>query len=285
MLSILSFNVALQDVRILGRTVYRPLAYTEERLTALSNALRRNQVDIVCLQECFHRRHQDAVWNSLSDAYPYALGFARRGPKLRLGNELLTLSRHPLTDKGLLRFRKAMVEEKLFTRLGIHISSVNIPSAGEFRILNLHMSAGGALIHPESRYAERVRSDQIEQLATFAASPDPVIVAGDLNCGPEASKLNYERLLMAGFVDSFSLTGGSGVTWDPANPLVIEGGEAHLPPQRIDHILLNPAALERLTPKTGRVVMQTPSVTLNEGRRIPISDHYGVMVEFELASQ
>lgn len=81
-----------------------------------------------------------------------------------------------------------------------------------------------------------------------------------------------------GFVDMFAACGGQGMSWDPANPLVARGSEAHLPSQHIDHIFLSAALAECVTPASACVTLSEHSVVTPEGN-MPCSDHYAVLTE------
>ena len=285
MLSILTFNAAIKDVRILGKSMYSPTGYIDKRLEALAEYLKKLNADIVCLQEVFHANFQHRLYSFLNSAYPFAAGFAREGIKTRLGNELLILSKYPLRNEVLIRFNHAALEERIFTSKGIYRVEIILPEIGELHFYNFHMSAGGLLKHPESRHMESIRSSQIKQLLDTISDDVPVILAGDLNAGPEASQINYREILDEGYMDAFTLSEGEGVTWDPENPLVKLSNEGHLPPQRIDHVFVNPLALEYLRPVTSSVVLNESIVELTDGNTIPVSDHYGLQVKFSLIQQ
>ncbi len=147
----------------------------------------------------------------------------------------------------------------------------------------MHMTAGGLRNHPEDEKMEKIRFYQIQQLIKAVSDKTPTILAGDLNAGPDTSQRNYQALMEAGFIDAFVETGNTGITWDPDNPLVASGNENHLPVQRIDHIFINQAALELLKPVDGNVVLNKNLVELSDGSKIPISDHYGLNIHFEIA--
>ena len=282
MLSILTINAAIQDVRLFSRSFYRPVNHVTKRLQELAQQIKANNPDLVCLQELFHADFQNRLYSLLITTYPYAAGFAPTGFKLRLGNELIILSKYPVTDKKLYRFKHATLEEKLFTSKGIYIVTVDMPEIGEIQVINFHMTAGGLVQHPEQPQMEKIRSLQIQQLLTTVNPLKSVIMAGDLNAGPEVSIANYEQILSAGFKDAFIEAGGSGITWDPSNPLVANHGEHHLPPQRIDHIFLNNAAIKILKPCKSAVVLNKPSIHIDDADPIPVSDHYGLRVDFRI---
>lgn len=276
MLKIITFNAALQDVRILNRSVYCPLGHIHERLTALAPALLDLDADIVFLQEVFHHKLQHALCQNLAGNYPYIAGLTSRSYGLRLGNELLTFSRYPLDKGNLIRFRQATPEELRFTSKGFYHSKISIPEIGQVDLINIHATAGGVHAHPEDDGMETIRTDQIEQILSYIRSLDRVILAGDLNAGPHTSRRNYQQLLDAGFLDLFAQASAEGVTWDPENPLVANGNEQHLPEQRIDHIFINTALSKSIRPVDAGIVLDKHCATV-AGTQLPLSDHYGVL--------
>ena len=77
-------------------------------------------------------------------------GLANAGIKSRLDNELLVVSKFPPASGKLVRFRHAALEERLFTSKGFYETDVILPKAGNIRLINFHMTAGGIRHHPEN---------------------------------------------------------------------------------------------------------------------------------------
>jgi Metal-dependent hydrolase len=238
--------------------------------------------DILCIQELFHYDMQHKFYSLLRDQYPHIAGIAEKGFKPRLGNELLILSKFPLAKGNLTRFRYAAPEERLFTSKGFYSVIADIPGAQPVQLINFHMTAGGVRRHPESPRMEQLRTLQIRQLLDSLNGALPALLAGDLNAGRETSRTNYEEITGRGFMDAYLGCGGTGMSWDPANPLVKNNAEQHLPAQRIDHIFLDQRAAEFLMPDKGRIVMNEACVGLTDGQNVPVSDHYGVLIEFNI---
>ena len=274
-LSILTFNAALLNVRILNHSVYCPVASVTERLQRLAPALLSLRPDIIFLQETFHHDLQQLLRAQLAEEFPYVTGGTNPGWQFRLGNELMTLSRFPLTDEKEIRFQQAAAEEKIFTSKGFLHSSVIIPELGSINLINFHATAGGVHAHPQHDRMEMIRANQIDQILAYTQSMDKVALVGDLNAGPHTSYRNYWQVLQAGFIDTFAAAGGSGYSWDPDNPLVANGNERHLPAQKIDHIFINTALSKLIMPVAGTIVLAD--------RSNPLSDHYGVMTRFATA--
>lgn len=279
MLRILTLNTALQNIRLLGRNVYEPVPWTHERLTALPRAVRAYNPDIICLQECFHPVMQRHLQRALANEFPYCCGLSRSRPRLRLAADLLILSRWPLTGNRWQRFRDVTLEERVFARLGFLSCTIQLPDGSALDIINVHASAGGMNGHPEDPVMEQLRSRQIAQLLASVDTSRPAVIAGDLNAGPHTSIDNYRQLAADGWTDAFSAAGEAGITWDPDNPLVRLGDEPYLPPQRIDHVFCNTRATARLQTEEAEIILHERNLSIG-GQRIPVSDHYGLLLAF-----
>jgi len=157
------------------------------------------------------------------------------------------------------------------------------------------LTAGGLFRHPESIATDGLRARQLKELLQLAepGNTDEAMVAtllaGDLNAGPHTSQSNYRQVLNAGFTDTYTETGGTtgaatapAYTWDPANPVIWREADRRLPPQRIDHVFLRPEAVQ-FRPGSARVALFEPRVTVKDGLRIPLSDHYGLFAELNPA--
>ena len=278
MLKVITFNAAILDVRIFGHSLHRPVDYIDARLDALASALQHSAADLIFLQELFHRDKQDRLCQMLEKQYPHVTGLAPSGWKLRLGSELLTLSRFPLLNGKLIRFNNAPAEELRHTSKGFYHMATELPGLGKVNLINFHMSAGGKKEHPESKQMEAIRTRQIQQVVEYTSGLDKTILAGDLNAGAEVSITNYQQLISAGFYDLFAAFGAAGISWDPANPLVIQGRESQLPAQRIDHIFTDKALFNSLMIVDAKIIFTEHSITSDNGK-IPLSDHYGLAVD------
>jgi len=279
MLKVITFNAAILDVCVFGYNFYRPVEFIEQRLQHLAIALEQSNADIIFLQELFHRNYQDILSHALKRSYPYILGHAPRGWKLRLGNELLILSRYPLTAGQLTRFKQAPAEELRHTSKGFYHAQIEVPELGKLNLVNFHMSAGGKYKHPQSRSMEKIRHQQIKQLLALTQNLDNAIIAGDLNAGPEVSNENYQQMLSANLYDLFAESGALGMSWDPFNPLVVRGNESHLPAQRIDHIFTDNKMFKTINNVKASITFDKPCVA-NDKSVFPLSDHYAIEVEF-----
>ncbi len=277
MLKVVTFNAAILDICIFGHSFYRPVDHIEQRLHQLSISLEKTGADIIFLQELFHRDNQEQLCNQLRKSYPYIKGLAPSGWKFRLGNELLIFSRYPLFNGSLTRFMHGPAEELRHTSKGFYHAIVDLPELGNVNLINMHMSAGGKHGHPESPDMDMMREKQIEQILDYSRELNYMILAGDLNAGPDTSNRNYQQVLSAGYKDIFSLAGIQGISWDPDNPLVKQGRESHLPPQRIDHVFTDQALHNCIQEVEAGIILDEHCVDSEEAS-IPLSDHYGLNV-------
>jgi endonuclease/exonuclease/phosphatase family metal-dependent hydrolase len=277
MLKILTFNASLQDIRIFGRSLYRPVGLIKQRLNLLPSALKAINADIVLLQEVFHRDFQDKLYKPLASTYPYVTGFANSGIKLRLGNELIILSKYPLHITNLIRFDTATREELRFTSKGFFHTIVEYPELGEINILNYHMTAGGKNAHPEDSPLELIRQHQIDQLLNYTCNLKNLIMGGDLNAGPHTSQINYKQVVDSRLIDICQPSNTMLYSWDPENPLVKEGIESHLPPQCIEHIFMDSVLFNQFSQFNSKIVLNE-KICNHDKKSYPLSDHYGITV-------
>ncbi|HEB78856.1 MAG TPA: hypothetical protein ENI79_00075 [Rhodospirillales bacterium] len=281
----MTFNAFLLDVRLFGMLrVFPASPHIEPRLKALPDALRSVGADVVCLQEVFRKPHRAFLIDNLSVDYPHAAGLRQKG--LPLGCGLLTLSRYPILSSRIREFRAAVFEERIAVRMGMLESAIDLPGLGRARVINLHLSAGGLNSHPESAKAEALRVKQIAEILQAAEEPGPdiTVLAGDFNSGPHTCAGNYLQVVDAGYQDAFTSESPrpeGEMTWDPGNPLITGEMNRSLPPQRIDHLFLRRRGAEGLGAGPARVVLNERRVVLEDGTRVPISDHYGLAAELE----
>lgn len=271
-LRVLTLNVGLLRVRLLGRTLLE-VAHLDERLRALPPALADTGADVICLQEAFSPRHRDVLVDGLRNTHPYAA--LCDGGRRRLTHGLLVLSRTPLRDVSFTRFTAVQPWQRLLVRPGVLTATVTAPGIGDVRVLDVHATAGGG-VGPEAPRVERLRDRQLLQASQLGLGSDvPTLLCGDLNTGPQASPANLTRLLQQGWSNPVS----AGTTWDPTNPLNRGGLFDGSPAQRVDHVLLDPVAATRLLVRDARVVLDRPAVEV-PGGWVTVSDHAGVLVSF-----
>lgn len=282
MLDLLTFNVGL--LRYLGALIM-PAPHVDERLAALPQALRDSGADVIALQEIYEPAHCDLLASRVRDVYPYSF-YPQTGWPLKLKSGLMMLSRYELVST-LHSFRAAPIDERFFADKGVLVSQLRVNSA-PITILNLHTTAGGLLLRPEHFRIEEIRTHQInETLALATQDPGRIpIIVGDFNAGPEASPSNYAQFKSAHFIDTFARLnpGTVEVTWDPKNALNNTGPHRTSPRQRIDHAFVRDEDVNstRIEPVEAQIVFQEPLVSIESGRKITLSDHYGLRVKLRV---
>lgn len=284
-LKFLTYNAGLLKIGLFGKTILEPAPYVEERFRHLAPALLDCGADIIALQEVYDRRHQEGLSAALSAEYPYQAVSPTRAFR-PLGSALMLFSKHPIESVEHPRFSHIPFDEQLFVDKGMIIANVRVAGLGTVRLANAHHTSGGALWHPEGWLAKRARRRQYEELFEILNGDraDHRLALGDFNAGPEATTENYLHLLSYGYADAWSLCRGQGSrpTWEACNPLNVRGPHCRTSSQRLDHVLLGPSMTEAVRVAAADVVFNEPQVELPDGRRVTISDHYGLSIDLEL---
>ncbi|GAA4601623.1 endonuclease/exonuclease/phosphatase family metal-dependent hydrolase [Actinoplanes octamycinicus] len=223
------------------------------RLRALGEILRASDFDVVCLQEVMYRPHA----NLLRREFPHS---ACAGAVVLKGG-LVVLSRRPIERWRFVRFpMSGPVRPEFLMRKGALVVEI-----GELVIVNTHLSANrDDDWSPDNRYT-RVERAELDVLARLLADigPDrPVVVTGDLNLPRDASVLRDFRTA-AGLADA--MAGDPRPTYRPTPQW------PH--PPAFDHLLVRGGITAHAD-----LVLQD-EVVLPGGRRVFLSDHYGVAAD------
>jgi endonuclease/exonuclease/phosphatase family metal-dependent hydrolase len=263
-LTLITFNAGL--LRAFGG-LFQPAPFVAERRAAMPRALAGAEGDMVVLQEVYG----EASRGVLSTAFRYAA----YDPQRR--SSLMALSSSPIHGT-FVPFHGLPFEERLFDRRG-----VLIVERDDLVILDFHATAGGIRHHPESAAANAIRGREVEQLLDLAdrQSAPLVVIAGDLNAGPDVSEANYRQFETCDWVDVYALLHpeSRAVTWDPRNPLNSRGPHKTSRPQRVDHLFVRRCDLqdERVTPTAAEIIFTDATVRTSAGP-VTLSDHYAVRV-------
>jgi endonuclease/exonuclease/phosphatase family metal-dependent hydrolase len=281
-ISIATYNTGLIRAQLAGFTLFEFAPHVEIRSKYISSTVLSAQPDIICFQEIFSGSHLRKIAESLTPTHPYRYAPKSLRPKI-FGSGLALFSRYPILQCNGSWFKSQLLEESLFAPKGYLSVTLDTGNNGLLEVINSHTTAGGSKHHPESSIADRCRQLQLDEMVEFSQQRDASVVhsliVGDLNCGPEASRANYESILSCGFTDLIVAADPNGrapVTWDPKNPLNIESPHKTSPPQRIDHVLAN----SRSTLLVGnyKLIGTESTVELSTESRCTPSDHYGVVV-------
>jgi endonuclease/exonuclease/phosphatase family metal-dependent hydrolase len=228
------------------------------RMAAIAEVLRQRAYDVVCLQEVM-----SPASARLLASYEHRM---YHGGILVKGG-LVLMSRWPIERARFVRFpftRPPRTE--LLMRKGVQVAVVATP-AGRVAVLNSHLSANrDDDWSPQNRYAAIARVE----LATLGAALGrvaglPAVVTGDLNL-PRDSTLLARFRAEHGLRDA--MAGDTRPTYRPTT--------GWPDPPAFDHVLL------RGLQARCRLTLQDEQVTLRDGRRVYLSDHYGVEADLRL---
>ena len=278
MLSVLTFNTGLTEIRLFGAALYEDVPHVIARAAHLAPALRSVDADIVLLQELVPQRVKKQLAAALRDLYPHRAGITE--DSRFYGTGLLTLSRHPINEASCTPFAEQTLEEGIFGPRGMLGCKVRTPGLGLCRVINLHATAGGAYWKRRRQGAPDRRSAQIAEAIDAAGAPfdGTIVLAGDFNSDPANDPTAHQRLSAAGFsdvADCLPDAARPSGTWDPNNPL--NRGRASGAARRVDHIFVRPRAGHGLEASDVRIVLDEPAVPLPDGDALPLSDHYGLL--------
>ena len=235
------------------------------------------------------------------------LGYSSVRPKdrglLGLTSGLLLLVQTPLrvVDWRFTRFAKNTFMDS-FSRKGVLEATLEDPSEGgiRFALVATHTVAldttNGT---PKDKDQVDVFDAQADQIlaALRSRSADgaiPTLLAGDFNVGPGYAEAEYRRITdSGGLVEAgMSVSPQSPlVTWDAQNPLVRFGRYAQEPSSKIDHVFLQNGVAKMWKVIGAQRVFAEPVEGLAltpmgaSPVAVPLSDHYGLLVEVQLSSR
>jgi len=308
-IKLMTYNLGLLRLRILYKfEVFANPPFADERFAHIPKALAESGADVIALQEIYEDGHVNDLVDAVKGVYPYsARGHERDNGKwcetdghaketspgvvssifqwptgkipsgLKFHNGLLLLSKYPIESYALIKHGKAAQLENAMGSKCMLAVRVRSP-IGPLFLVNMHPTAGGEL-KPEE--ANGLRQEELEEAVALcqnelkADAATKAIIIGDLNCGPDASIVNYEYVLKSGFEDALAEKDNTEwCTWDPENPLNKVGPHADAPPQRIDLFLMHKkSCLESID---ASMHFKIPCVETAQGLST-MSDHYGVM--------
>ncbi|UTW56472.1 endonuclease/exonuclease/phosphatase family protein [Kordiimonas sp. SCSIO 12610] len=290
-LKILTYNVGLLEVKLLGFELFKPSDYLEERLQYLPDALKSTDADIIALQELYSDRQAEFVLDALSDIYPYH--YHADNTLWRVQNGLMLLSKYPIRNTALIKMDDGPRDERYFASKSIMAAEVVLGPDLTVDIANIHPTGGGTELAQDHPSNITARGNQIQQTYDLLNEgeglfqSDYKIIMGDFNAGPEIAEENYKLLANYGYVDAYARFANTHdeplkITWDANNILNRQGAHAGAISQRIDHIFLSPDMASNMSVTNAEVLYESCIVPVQGGDLVPVSDHYGVMVELVL---
>lgn len=190
------------------------------------------------------------------------------------------LSKLPLNEP------QTLVLDSSGNRRGVLHATTDVETLGEIAVLCTHLSAVQNNVRYEGSYGdwESENAAHARALVDFAddqaGGEGPVLVLGDLNCGPARPGVeaeladSYAELANAGFVDPFLDGDDAACTFCSANALV--GSDDTGVDAAIDHILTRGLDAQVATTRVLMESFQDPGADGGAADTIPLSDHYGL---------
>jgi endonuclease/exonuclease/phosphatase family metal-dependent hydrolase len=261
---------------------------------------RESSPDLIVLEEVWKNAHAVAITEALAP-----LGYDVVRPKgcAVVGKEggLLVAAKQPLeiASWSFSAFGKSTFIDSL-GRKGVLQAMIENPVDGtRFALLATHTVAvdtdRGSPIDEKQVAALTTHLQHILSMLEQAspAGSIPVLVAGDFNVGPGYVDASYRLIADAPGMreaGAVSAPGEAFVTWDPANPLVKYGRYPNEPAAKIDHVFVRDGTTHRWHVARASVVFTQTVADLelvpSKGAAAlptPLSDHYGFLVELDLA--
>ncbi len=174
-----------------------------ERITSLVDIIKKNDPDILCLQECFDRSASREFYEQLQDRYKYffinvdpkCFGFTLKS--LGLGSGLLIASKVPVTAPI---YEKFAVQGPFINRGFFSFILQKEDGKTGVRIVNTHLDTN------DTEQAKMVRCKQMQQIIAKIAengSIYPTLLCGDLNI-PFQSKEPAEEIIKNHFTSLYT---------------------------------------------------------------------------------
>jgi endonuclease/exonuclease/phosphatase family metal-dependent hydrolase len=279
---LLTINLGLLGVGMSGLWRLPIDSELKRRLAAAPDLLSAVDADVIALQEVYAPADRQFLIRAMAARYPFSAG----SPKALslVGNGLMVLSRFPILHSEFMLCKGAPPWTRLVWKQGLLGVDLDLPVIGPTRLINVHLAASVPFGQAGSMASEANRDREIVQLLSVASAGDPAaILAGDFNNSPEIHSNHYRRIIAAGYADAFVAArepagANTGITWDAANPLNARGRFRNSPSQRIDHVFVSRASSPSLTPVSAEIVLRESMIATPSGQRIPLSDHYGMLV-------
>lgn len=263
----------------------------EQRMERLAGAVMELDPvpDVMVFDEFFKQRDRDRFLADLKQAgYPVTTAYY---VKKQYGTGLLLVSRFELTAAEFTPFRVdgAVYDFEHYAGKGVMHYRLKTP-AGPLELFATHPMArfkylyddAGNHVDRDRKTADRIlEMERVARLILAQADPGArsVVLAGDLNVSPDMWGYQY-LMARTGMVDSFAALhpGDPGSTYSPENSFVDKEWYA------IDHILFENREGSSgfwLRPTQSEVVFKQ-LITLSNGKRVNLSDHFGVLTAFEV---
>lgn len=266
-LNVLTYNI--QMLPALFGTWVDPLDKMQHTRTAwIADYLKQQDYDVVCLQEAFDPRCVKEIVDGVAPVYPYVV-LPRYGiHRWQQSNGILFVSRVPIKAVGNVIFPRGERIERYAAKGCTLVEGVK--DGLSFQIAGTHFQTGDGRF----RLADSKVSAE-DLLKPHRRDRTPQFFIGDFNIRKDTdASSNYAQLLKDSEMRDFPIDDPRPYTVDPNN----SWKKGKQKPGHIDHILLDP----RGTETTVKVQHIERPVQEYLGKKIDLSDHYGVSAEILL---
>lgn len=254
MLSILTLNAGLTQVRLFNWVLWEAVPNADKRLHCIIESIKTLKPDIVCLQEVYMPVHRKKLRKTLRALYPNIVFSPTHGNMI--------LSKYPVARWRNNLFNRIFWFERLYTLMGFVHATIATP-IGKIRVANIHTTCGAAWFKWNSVIVQQVQKLQVKQLlAQIGRHRHRVIVCGDFNAGPTVNHEVYN--IMRKWTDVMGTR--TEPTWSIENPVNKDNYFPGQPSARIDHIFVS---------RHFKVV--SANVVMKNGE----SDHYAVLARLQ----
>ncbi len=275
-IKILTFNLALLDIRLFGISLVKPAKYIQERLEKIPENILSLDADILTFQEIYNKGHQELLIKAFKKDYPFYARSELFG--FRMNGGLMTFSKFPIIKSRYVPFVLNTLDEMIVVQRGFLETSIEVPYFGRVHITNVHMTSGGAFFDQAAKESQYLRTIQMKQVLRRSQNKNNVIILGDFNCGPLSSPHNYNFLPSHGFIDTFVyLNKHNQYTWDTTIFLTKGGTFKNKINHRDDSIFISQDFMEKADITSSDIVFNKPILRINEND-IHLSDHFGIFV-------
>lgn len=264
---IATFNAGLFE--ILSKDI---VPYVDERINLICEELEKLNVDIICLQEIFSKKHFDLIKKHLHN---FSYFNKAKAKNIFLSPGLCVFSKYPISNNHFTRFSTQQDIEK-FSNHGFQTLTIILPNTN-LEIVNVHLTSGGLTGNLETKRSSKVALKQAQQLLEIKNIQNKILI-GDFNCGPRTDIDTYNFFLNENFQDIFTdFPLDENITWDNQNNLVSKQG-FDMPTDRIDHIFTHKNSNFKLIKHEINLNKTFPNIPYN------LSDHYGLQAEIIISN-
>jgi endonuclease/exonuclease/phosphatase family metal-dependent hydrolase len=256
----------------------------------LSKFVEAIKLDIIFLQEVWNKSASYCITSSLIEQNftvlkPQVGGFLGSGLILAVRNSFRIIR------SSFIPYLSSASADR-FAVKGAFSLTLGTPGGAYFTLIGTHMQSlatkNGQPLKSGEVFAHRQQVQQLQAIIKHESGRGlPTLVLGDFNVGPHYAEENFYHLLKTCELKEAYLDWKPSAyehTWDVDNPLVQHGWNALEPSALIDHCFIRSGEQHDWKVMSGGIIMKE---TYNcddsaESRLIPLSDHYGLVVDLVL---